>query len=439
MLSAANPLLLLLLPGLLFFTVSLLITLHNRRHFIGLQQVYRHAESITATGQPESSAQSASVLPAESSPTDTSARPDEAAQQHYPSKVSILIPARNEEQTIGRLMRSLAEQRIENMEVWLLDDQSEDATAETAEHAFSGAPFPLHIIHGNERPQGWLGKNWACHQLAAQATGDYLVFLDADTWLAPDAIKELIDSMNHFKLDFATVWPHQIMGSFAEKTVISMVYSAIPSLLPVLYNYQPPGWIPGRTLREKTRPMFAAACGQCIAFRRSAYELSGGHEAVFDQVVEDVKIAKHVVQNGLTMRMFHGTDRIWCRMYNNHHDLFQGFRKNFFAGFNYRFIPFSLAWFLHILAYLLPPVVLFAGLFAPGVSPHLTFEATALAALATSLPFFIREIIRRYLKWPLSVSLLHLPGVLWFQWLAVVVVADRLSGAPVSWKGRVVR
>ncbi len=390
------PVLVPLLIALFFFFVTTLIILHNRKYFQGLLPV-----------------------------PDLSTTP----------LVSILIPARNEEDNIGKLLDSLKRQDYPNMEIFILDDGSEDRTREIAEWHGRGSVHPVCVHTGKKKPDDWLGKNWACHQLSIRANGKVLIFLDADTWMTDSCISSTVGRMQQYNLHFTTVWPHQIMESISERTVLPVVYATIVTYLPTEYSYRAPRWIPFRSLREKTRPMFAGACGQCLAFTSHAYSVIGGHESVKKEIVEDVMLSRKIAGAGLTMRMFHGTDQLWCRMYHSHTEIFSGLRKNFFAGFGNRFLPFIAAWVLHILVYLVPPVLLV--LLMAGIADVADRSMyTGLAVAATVLPFLQRLWVCRFLKWPWITALLHLPGILWFQMLAAVVIYDYLVGTRVTWKGR---
>ncbi len=405
--------------GVFFLFTTSLILIHNRSHFLGL------ADMDTRT-----------IMPASEISGKTFPEPD---------RVSILIPARNEESNLPKLLNSLGKQDWPHLDIHILDDQSEDSTREIAEN-FRDAmksrmrddpSSDIHVtVHSSlERPEGWLGKNWACHQLAGHARGDIYIFLDADTWLAADAITSVMDGIHRFELDFATVWPHQIMESLLEKTVVSSVYATVATYLPTLYSYRAPIWIPFRNLRQKVKPMFASACGQCMIFKRETYREIGGHEAVRDQVVEDVTLAKMVVRNGKTMRMFHGTDRLWCRMYRNPSEIFNGFRKNFFAGFNYSIPPFVLAWLLHFTVYVLPAIFLIAALTGiPDLYDQLLIAT--LSGLVVLVALIQRLWVSKFLNWPISAAFLYLPGILWFHMLAFVVIYDRLLKSGPTWKGR---
>ncbi|MCA9982163.1 MAG: glycosyltransferase, partial [Anaerolineales bacterium] len=168
-------------------------------------------------------------------------------------KLSILIPARNEAVVIYETVRRLLNQTLGDFELIILDDQSEDDTAVLIRKAAQDDPR-LRLISGQPLPEGWLGKNWACHQLAQSASGDWLLFADADVQWKPQALAALIANQQNNQADLLTVWPTQLTNSWAEKLVIPLMKFSIISYLPHLaVNHFP--W-----------PIFAAANGQCLLF-----------------------------------------------------------------------------------------------------------------------------------------------------------------------------
>src|SRR5690606_5425641 len=123
-------------------------------------------------------------------------------------RVSVLIPARNEAAVIADTVRSVMAQRYPHFELILLDDHSTDGTAAVAQAAAQGDER-LRIVSGEPLPAGWLGKNWACHQLAQAAAGDILIFMDADVRWEADALASMIDMMMRAQADLLTIWPTQ--------------------------------------------------------------------------------------------------------------------------------------------------------------------------------------------------------------------------------------
>ncbi|MBL8155374.1 MAG: glycosyltransferase, partial [Anaerolineae bacterium] len=234
-------------------------------------------------------------------------------------RVSILIPARNEAAVIGQTVQRLLDQSFDQFELLVLDDASTDATAAVAREAGRGDPR-LRIIGGAPLPAGWSGKNWACQQLSEQATGDILILTDADVIWSAEALESLVAEFERTQADLLTVWPTQHTVSWAERMVVPMMALAIQCYLPVAL------------VHHARWSVFAAANGQCMAFRRRAYSRIGGHAAVRDQIVEDVSLARRIKKAGLRLRMVDGAGLIACRMYQDWPSVRRGFGKNILAG-----------------------------------------------------------------------------------------------------------
>lgn len=343
--------------------------------------------------------------------------------------VSICIPARNEETTVKRSVESALNQHYETLEVIVLDDNSTDKTPQILRSLKAEYGDLLQIIDGEPKPDDWLGKPWACHQLSQQATGDILIFIDADVWLERSAVKRVVRTMGREVIDFLTVWPQQHLGSLMEKIVIPQLYYALVTLLPIAFVYKIPRWIP-TFLRKKISPVFAAACGQFMAFKSAAYHKIGGHQAVKNKIVEDLELARKIKKAGRPMKMYHGLGSVHCRMYTSPKMIFEGFRKNFLAGFNHNIFSFTLVALLHLVVFLIPFATLFYGL----ISGSVIYIALSAAVI---MGFTLQRIIVDYwFEWNPVYSLLHGIGVLWFQVLGVTVLYDYYKGRPVTWKGR---
>lgn len=343
--------------------------------------------------------------------------------------VSICIPARNEEKTIGTLLHSLSLQKYPHFEVLVLDDHSEDQTVNIVDGFKDSLSGRLNLLQGKKKPDDWLGKPWACQQLGDKANGEIFLFLDADTLLEGDAIEHIAAAFVNQPADMITVWPRQILGSFWEKCVIPLVYHALLTLLPSIYVWRDPRWMPS-FLAPHFRRTFAAANGQCIVFRRDMYQKIGGHSAVRDKIVEDVELAKAVKSAQGRVRMFEGCGAVSCRMYNNQNEMFMGFRKNFLAGFGYSLPLFMLSALLHLIVYLFPWVIFIISLMS-GNTVHLWLSATAI-----SLTLIHRFLLSVWFNWDPLYSLLHPLGVLWFQRLGLYSLFDYFTGKKTEWKGR---
>lgn len=345
-------------------------------------------------------------------------------------KIGVCIPARNEESVIERCVSSVLRQQYAHFEVLVLNDGSTDRTGELLRGLQqSGTGSALLVIDGEPRPSGWLGKPWACQQLAQSTDADILLFLDADTWLEPGALTSISQEFHSGKSDAITIWPRQVLGTFQERTIIPLVYFALLTLLPSVYVRRDPRWMPA-PFRRHFRGLFAAACGQCIAFTRTCYEGIGGHNRVRDQVVEDVELAKVIKKDGFRLSMHHGIGQVNCRMYENPENILPGFRKNFLAGFGHHVPFFVAAALLHLLVFVFPYGTLVYSLLS-GDTVVLLLSASAVGSIHVQ-----RGLLDRWNGWSVAHGFTHILGVLWFQRLGWIVLWDRIRGRRVQWKGR---
>ncbi len=342
--------------------------------------------------------------------------------------VSLLIPARNEAAVIGRTIAALLAQSYSHFELLLLDDGSEDETAVLAQQAAAQDPR-FRIIQGQPLPRGWLGKNWACHQLSQAARGDLLIFTDADVQWQPGALAALVgyqysDTSNLASLsshqsahspdsvDLLTIWPTQITRTWAERLIVPGMALAILAYLPIL------------PVHFTRWPVFAAANGQCMAFRRTAYDAVGGHAAVRDNIVEDVALARRIKQAGLRLRMADGNRLISCRMYDGWLAVRDGFAKNILAGHGNN-VPFLLVSTLfHWLVFLFPWVWL-----------AFTGSLWALALVLLGVGVRLGTAVFSHQR-PLDALLMPIT-VLFFTRIAARSIWWHYRGGP-QWKGRIV-
>ena len=242
-------------------------------------------------------------------------------------RVSILIPARNEEANILTLLQSIHEQDYPDYEVIVLDDDSTDRTYEICEE-FAANHSRFSVIKGKPLPEGWLGKNYACHQLAKQAKGSFLLFLDADERVYSDLINSAVHRMKFKHLALLSLFTNQEMHSLGEHTVVPLMHYLLLNLLPV------------RLIYLTKNPAFAAASGQFMMFHAELYRQNQWHELAKGRVVEDIEIMKLVKAEKLLGESLLANGLISCRMYTNYRDAVNGFSKNFLAPFNYSIMGF---------------------------------------------------------------------------------------------------
>ena len=237
-------------------------------------------------------------------------------------KVSLLIPARNEEAAIGRLLSGIQKLDYPDFEVIVCNDHSSDNTEEIL-NWFAGDDERIHWFLGEKLPENWLGKNFACHQLSQKASGKYLIFMDADVELSSDSITKAVSFFQEKRLSLLSVFPQQRMKSLAEWLTVPVMNWILQSLLPMI-------------LVQKTKfPSISAANGQFMMFEAENYRDFQWHSKVRNQNVEDIRLARMIKASGLKMAVLLGNNDIYCRMYQQFGEAVLGFSRNmheYFGG-----------------------------------------------------------------------------------------------------------
>lgn len=228
-----------------------------------------------------------------------------------PSDVSLIIPARNEEAALERLLRSVREQPHIPAEIIVVDDQSDDGTAEVARR--KGAT----VVPSADLPPSWVGKTWACWQGARQATGEVFVFLDADTFLEPEGLTKLISSLRADEL--VSVQPFHVMERCYER--LSAIFNVIVMSSVNAFSI----------FASAVKP--AGAFGPCIICRKDVYFAVGGHERVRGEILEHFALGKEFIREGRPVRLYGGKGALSFRMYpEGFASLFAGFARSFATG-----------------------------------------------------------------------------------------------------------
>lgn len=247
--------------------------------------------------------------------------------------VSVLIPARNEELTIGAVLGDLSGQPYENLEIIVYDDQSEDKTAEIVRTAATVDPR-IRLVNSTGLPEGWTGKNFACHSLGMAARGEYLLFLDADVRMGSHLIGNAIASAKKWSAGLITIFPRQMMVNLGEKLTVPVMNYILVSLLPLIL------------VRKSPWPSLSAANGQCMFFDGSIYRRIRPHERVRQLRVEDISIARIFKIERIRVACLLGDERIQCRMYSGLWDAVSGFSRSVAAFFGNSLALASLFWLL---------------------------------------------------------------------------------------------
>lgn len=256
--------------------------------------------------------------------------------------VSLIVPVRNEVQRIPDRLPGMLAQDVS--ELIFLDDCSTDGTAEFLTEQIADHPH-ARVVAGEPMPDGWVGKTWACAQGAEVATGDVLVFCDADIELADGAIWSVLAQLDEQRADLMSVFPRQRTVTFAEHVTMPLIDDLLLTGLPF------------QLLEQPLAKGAAAANGSIMAFPRESYDALGGFGAVRTEIVEDLAMARHVRRTGHRLGLALGGDLISTRMYESYDELVAGLGKGLLAVMGNR--PMMVAftgW--HLVAYTAPPALM---------------------------------------------------------------------------------
>jgi glycosyltransferase involved in cell wall biosynthesis len=254
--------------------------------------------------------------------------------------VSILIPARNEEKNISGILDDILQQDYSEIEVIVFNDISSDRTAEIVKE-YALVDNRITLINSDFLPEGWLGKNWACHSLSKKAKGDFFLFLDADVRINNGIIINAISYAKRFRLALISIFPKQIIKTFGEKITVPNMNYILLSLLPLIL------------VRKSGISSFAAANGQFMFFDSSVYRSLEPHEKMKENKVEDIEISRYLKNEKHRIACLVGDNTIQCRMYNGFKDAVNGFSKNVSAFFGNSIILSLLFWFITTFGFLL--------------------------------------------------------------------------------------
>ncbi len=313
-------------------------------------------------------------------------------------RISVLVPARNEAGRIGPTLNSL--QRLEGVaQILVLDDNSDDGTADLVRAA------GLDVISSTEEPpEGWYGKPWACQRLAEAATGDVLVFIDADVELEPEAAIAAAGLLDD--VDLVCPYPRQLISGPLQRLVQPLLQWSWLTFLPL------------RLSETSSQPLLSAGNGQFLVASRDAYFAAGGHAAVRDAVLEDLELVRRFKEAGFRVAMADGTQISTCRMYTDDAELIDGYVKSLHDAFG----PATVALLLFMYAW--PPI-------AAVSSPHL--RQAGLLGYAVAVTGRL-AVARRTQQRPLD-TLAHPLSVLALAGLYVRSVVAHRRGM-ITWRGR---
>jgi glycosyltransferase involved in cell wall biosynthesis len=296
--------------------------------------------------------------------------------------VSVLIPARNEEKNIGHLLNELISNDYQNIEILVFNDQSTDKTAEIVSD-FAQKDARVKLINSEGLPEGWLGKNHACHSLSKLANGRYLLFLDSDVRIGNGIIRQTSTFSEKHKLGLLSIFPRQIMVSAGEKAAVPLMHFILLTLLPLIL------------VRKTGFSSLAAANGQFMLFNSNIYRKTFPHEKMKNDKVEDIKIARYFKNEGIKIACITGKESVSCRMYSGFSESVHGFSKNVTQFFGNSFSLAILFWLIttfgFIMVFLALPKTIFISYFIIFILTRITVSVAARQSVLMNLIFLIPQ------------------------------------------------
>lgn len=337
-----------------------------------------------------------------------------------PPLISVLIPARDEQRNIGKCLNSLLQQDYPHMEILVLDDDSSDATAAIVA-GIAHRDKRVRLLQGLPLPPGWHGKAFACHQLSEQARGEWLLFTDADTVHQPGAVSSSLRAALGERADLLSYVPRLVTGTFWEKVLIPIIAFFPLFLLPL-------GWI-----TDSPDPRISMALGPFLFFRAPFYRRIGGHQAVRQEIAEDMAFGRLVKRQGGRLLLLEGTDVVSVRFYHNLGEIWRGLSKSTYAAFD-SFLPgLLLLLAVSFTIFIGPHILLYRGL-QSGQTDLLPF---GLFVMQIGLVWLGRLLMARRLRldnWPCFLNGLMVSIVVLVALHSII--QSHLGSGP-AWKGRV--
>jgi chlorobactene glucosyltransferase len=335
-------------------------------------------------------------------------------------RVTIIIPARNEERNIEGCLRSVLSQEYPELEILVVDDESTDRTPEIVE-SYARKDPRLKLIRGAPIPPGWVGKGWALYQGHLKAEGEYLILLDADTRLYPHAVTTLVAYNRKNPVDLLNPIPRFVQKTFWEKVLGPLLWGMVRIRFPWIWVNQ--RWIPDNM-----------AFGPLLFIRKEVYDAVGGHRLVAHDILEDVALSRLLKERGFLTRIVSGKYLFEIRMYHSLREIIEGWTKTAYGAMGYNPVLMAMA---------------ILGSFFLATQPFLTLILSlflgdsARVWLGLSLFQLLGLCIRRILdarenEYPLWTILFHPVGMVLIHSMQLSSVWRYYFGS-FRWKGRIYR
>jgi chlorobactene glucosyltransferase len=338
--------------------------------------------------------------------------------------ISVVVPARNEARNIRRCVEAIFDQTYPHIERIVVDDRSTDQTSEILTE-LQARNSGLVIVPGADLPPGWAGKPHTLIQGVAATQGDWLFFVDADTFLKPEAVASMYHAALDHNADLFTALTDQELGSFWEKVILPLVFTGLA------FGF------PAQKVNDPNAPE-AIANGQFLLIKRAVYDAVDGHGSVYNRIDEDKALAEVVKGAGYRLVLADGRYLASTRMYTSLPEMWEGWTKNIFLGLRDRLGLLTFGATVALMGALVLPLWLLAGIFWGAAGGGLSAILITLEAL-TVWGYLILQRVRASRAFHISPwYAFTLPlGAAVFASMMFASTFRVISGRGVTWKGRV--
>ena len=337
--------------------------------------------------------------------------------------ISVIIPAKDEEENIEACIRSILAQDYTNLEILVVDDRSNDRTLEIASK-FENSESKVRVIQVKELPKGWTGKNHAIHEGVKPAGGELLLFVDADTEHDPRTITSSVVQMEQHSLDALSIEPYFVWTRFIQKLTFSILTTVVACLFPIfLVNHKGSH----RTLSN----------GQYILIKKKVYDTIGGHEAIKNRILEDLALIENTKKNGFNYNLAVGTDFIKVKMYRDLATFWKGWGRILFPALKRNLLLATFLYFLAIVISIIPFIIVFHAFLAwmAGLPPLNTISILAICVICTI--YITNGFINYFFRINPFYTLLHPFAVLSGMAILGNSVWISLKKKQIEWKGTI--
>jgi len=339
--------------------------------------------------------------------------------------ISIILPARNEEENIGACLQSLVNQDYHNLEIIVVDDRSTDKTREIIKK-FAASDQRIKIVHVSELPDGWTGKNHAISKGTPIAKGELLLFIDADTEHDPNCVTASVAHFERKNLDALSMEPYFKWTGFFQKLAFSIFTLFTVCIFPIF-------------VVNKKGSKLALSNGQYILIKKKVYEKIGGHRKIKGTILEDLALIENLKAGGYDYNLVLGTSLITVKMYKDIASFWQGWSRILFLAMKGNLLLAASLYLIAIIISLFPFTVLLQSFASASIGLPLFTVISILDLIVIGLIILTNSFINSFFRMNPLYSLLHPIAVLAGMTILGNSIWLALHKKEISWKGTVYR